>query len=64
MGLEINWLANDLILGAQDFVEWEGTKEDHTKADLGIYIIKVELFGLKSGTTLFKAVCILTDRLS
>ena len=62
-GLEIRRLANNLLISAQDVVEWDGTTENHQKAKLGIYIIRVEFFGLQSGKKQFKSVCVLTDRL-
>ena len=62
-GLEIKRLANNLLIGTQDVVEWDGTTENHQKAKLGIYIVQVELFGLHSSRKQFKAACVLTDRL-
>ena len=62
-GLEIRRLANNLMIGAQDVVEWDGNTGNHQKAKLGIYIIQVELFGLQSGRKQFKSACVLTDRL-
>lgn len=62
-GLEIRRLANNLLIGSTEMIEWDGTKENHLKADLGIYIIKVELFGLHNRPKQFKAACVLTDRL-
>jgi len=62
-GLEIRRLANNLMIGAQDVIEWDGTTENHRKATLGIYIVQVELFGLHSGKRQFKSVCVITDRL-
>jgi len=62
-GLEIRRLANNLMIGSQDVIEWDGTTGNHQKAGLGIYIIHVELFGLQSGKRQFKSVCVLTDRL-
>ncbi|MCX6237104.1 MAG: lamin tail domain-containing protein [Bacteroidia bacterium] len=62
-GLEIKRLANNLMIGSQDIVEWDGTKENHQKAELGFYIINVELFGLQGRKKQFKTVCVLTDRL-
>ena len=62
-GLEIKRLANNLMIGSQDIVEWDGTTENHRKADLGIYIIKAELFGLPNRRKLFKCACVITDRL-
>jgi hypothetical protein len=62
-GVEIRRLANNTTIGSEDIIEWDGTKENHQKAGLGIYIIKVELFGLHGGTRQFKAACVLTDRL-
>jgi len=62
-GLEIRRLANNLMIGAQDIIEWDGTTENHGKATLGIYIVQVELFGLQSGKKQFKSVCVITDRL-
>lgn len=62
-GLEIRRLANNLMIGVQDVIEWDGTTGNHLKATLGIYIVQVELFGLQSGKKQFKSVCVLTDRL-
>jgi hypothetical protein len=62
-GLEIKRLANNLMIGTQDIIEWDGTTENHQKAGLGIYIIQVELFGLQGGRKQYKDVCVLTDRL-
>jgi len=62
-GLEIRRLANNLMIGVQDVIEWDGTTGNHVKATLGLYIIQVELFGLQSGKRQFKTVCVLTDRL-
>jgi len=62
-GLEIRRLANNLMIGSQDIVEWDGTKENHQKAGLGFYIINVELFGLQGQKKHFRSVCVLTDRL-
>jgi len=62
-GLEIKRLVNNLLIGTQDVVEWDGTTENHQKAGLGIYIIQVELFGLQGKKTQFRTACVLTDRL-
>jgi len=62
-GIEIRRLANNLMIGGQDIIEWDGAKENNQKASLGIYIIKVELFGLLGRKKQFKAACVLTDRL-
>jgi len=62
-GMEIRRLANNIMIGMQDVIEWDGTTGNHVKAALGIYIIQVDLFGLQSGKRQFKSVCVLTDRL-
>jgi len=62
-GMEIRRLANNLSIGSQDVIEWDGTKENHQKAGLGIYIISVDLFGLQHGSNQYKTACVLTDRL-
>ena len=62
-GMEIRRLANNIMIGMQDVIEWDGTTGNHAKATLGIYIIQVDLFGLQSGKRQFKSVCVLTDRL-
>ena len=62
-GIEIRRLANNLLLGSEDIIEWDGTRDNHQKALLGIYIIQVEIFGLNSGSDHFKGACVLTDRL-
>jgi hypothetical protein len=62
-GIEIRRLANNLMIGTQDVIEWDGTTENHQKVGLGIYIIKVELFGREGQRKQYKAACVLTDRL-
>ena len=62
-GLEIRRLANNLSVGSLDVIEWDGTKENHQKAGLGIYIILVDLFSLQHGSNQYKTACVLTDRL-
>jgi hypothetical protein len=51
------------MIGVQDVVVWDGLMENRQKAKLGIYIVKVELFGLRSKRRQFNAACVLTDRL-
>jgi len=62
-GVEIRRLTNNLTAGNQDIIEWDGTTDNHRKAAPGIYLIRVELFGLQSQRKLFKAAVVLTDRL-
>ena len=61
-GLEVRRLANNLTIGDQAVIEWDGTTNNHQKCRLGIYIVSVELFSLKSQRKQFKKAIVLTDR--
>ncbi len=43
-GREIKVLFKDQLLGGKGTVQWEGTREDGTKASIGPYIIVFEIF--------------------
>jgi len=62
-GVEIRRLSNNLMIGSQEVIEWDGTKENNQKAGLGIYLVKIDLFELKRGLNEYNEVCVLTDRL-
>ena len=62
-GVEIRRLLNNLLIGSEEVIEWDGTKENHQKAGLGIYLVKIDLFELQRGLNEYNAACVLTDRL-
>jgi hypothetical protein len=43
-GQRIRTLASLIILGTQSLISWDGTKDDGTMAEIGIYLIYVELY--------------------
>ncbi len=62
-GVEIRRLSNNLLIASEEIIEWDGTKENHQKAGLGIYLVKIDLFELRRGLNEYNEACVLTDRL-
>jgi len=62
-GVEIRRLANNLMIGSADVIEWDGQTESHRKAGLGIYIVQVYLFNLDGRKRQIKLPCVITDKL-
>jgi hypothetical protein len=37
------------LLGSEGVIQWDGVRDDHTKASIGIYIILFEAFNATNG---------------
>ncbi len=53
-GREIKKIEQSELAGNEGFFVWEGTNEEGFKASIGIYMGVMELFNVKSGTTIVK----------
>ena len=62
-GREIRRLSNNELLASTSQLEWDGRKENHQLAELGIYIIAIETFNTSGQTKSFRKTCVLTDRI-
>lgn len=60
-GRVVKDLVNNSILANQGSYKWDGTDNDNNRANIGIYIIYVELFDLNGNTQKFKKTCVLAD---
>jgi len=63
-GREIRRLSNNALLASASELVWDGRREDHQLAELGIYIIAVEAFNPSGQTKSFRKTCVLTDRIN
>ncbi|GET30683.1 lamin tail domain-containing protein [Prolixibacter sp. SD074] len=62
-GREIRRLSNNELLASASQLVWDGRKENHQLAELGIYIIAIEAFNTSGQTKSFRKACVLTDRI-
>jgi len=63
-GRLIRGLTNNLLLGTDGTLSWDGTTDDRSKAPLGPHIILVEIFSPDGETETFKIPCIVAGNLS
>ncbi len=61
-GRQVRDLVNNRILGRTDVVSWDGIRDDAQKADIGIYLIFIELYNLQGDVKHFKKTCVLATR--
>lgn len=61
-GTKVRELVNNRLLGTKDAVSWNGIRDDGQKADIGIYLIYIELFDLSGNTKHYKETCVLATR--
>jgi hypothetical protein len=61
-GRQVRDLVNNRILGRTDVVSWNGIRDDAQKADIGIYLIFIELYNLQGEVKHFKKTCVLATR--
>jgi len=62
-GLIIKKIASNEMLGAAGTFNWDGLKEDNSKARIGIYLVYFEILNLKGEVKKYKKVCVLAGRL-
>jgi len=48
-GRKIRTLLESHLLGSEGVIQWDGVRDDHTKASIGIYIILFEAFNATNG---------------
>ncbi|MFT7589728.1 MAG: hypothetical protein ACI959_001948, partial [Limisphaerales bacterium] len=62
-GRQIRQLVNNETLGLKGSFRWDGLNENGTKADIGIYVVYVEVFNLNGEKMHFKEPVVLAGRL-
>ncbi len=62
-GIKVRDLATNCLLGADEFLEWNGYKANNEPADMGIYIIQGQLFHPHGKIKNFKKVISIVRRL-
>ncbi|MEM9053127.1 MAG: hypothetical protein AAGC47_13825, partial [Bacteroidota bacterium] len=63
-GRVIRDLTNNLLLGTDGTITWDGTTDDRSKARIGPHIVLVEIFSPDGDTETFKIPCIVAGNLS
>ena len=61
-GREVSRLAGNQILDREGFFIWDGLTHNHTIADVGIYLIWIELFNKDGEVLYFKKTCVLAQK--
>ena len=61
-GREIRELLSNEILGTSAFVQWDGRNDEGQVADMGIYVILVQLWDPEGDTKEYKKTCALVKR--
>ncbi|MFN6082186.1 MAG: gliding motility-associated C-terminal domain-containing protein, partial [Bacteroidota bacterium] len=62
-GRLVKQLMRNDILGAENIISWDGINDNGEKANIGIYIIYLEVFDLKGNTTKEKITAVVGARL-
>jgi flagellar hook assembly protein FlgD len=62
-GFPVRKLINNEYLGTEGSVNWDGIKDDNTKAAVGIYIIYIQVFDLDGNVKQFKETVVLAGKL-
>ncbi len=62
-GYPVRKLVNNEYLGIDGIVNWDGIKDDNTKAAVGIYIIYIQVFDLDGNVKHFKETVVLASKL-
>ncbi|BDX37870.1 hypothetical protein CYCD_12250 [Tenuifilaceae bacterium CYCD] len=61
-GVEIYRLANNLLLGTEGTIRWDGINFSNSRVPVGLYIIYIEYFNLKGEVKKEKKVCVVASR--
>lgn len=56
-------LLNNKTLGSSGTVTWDGINDQNLKAQIGIYVVVVELYDLEGNTKTYKKTCVLGGKL-
>lgn len=62
-GQLIRKLVNNEYLGTEGVVNWNGLKDDNTKAAVGIYVIYIMVFDLAGNVNQYKKIAVLATKL-
>jgi len=62
-GRLIRYLANNLLLGIEGVITWDGLDDKHQKAPMGIYVVYIETFDLDGNVKQFKKSVVVAARL-
>ncbi len=62
-GQLVRKLVNNAYLGASGVVNWDGIRDDNTKAPVGIYVFYIEVFDLDGNVKKYKKVGVLASKL-
>ena len=62
-GREIRKLVRNQLLAADGFFQWDGIRQDGTKANIGYYLVYIELFGLNGEKSVYKEKVVVAGRL-
>lgn len=62
-GRIIRHLIKNELLSVEGFVSWDGLDDMDLKAQVGIYLVYVEIFDLKGNLKTYKKTCVLAGRL-
>jgi hypothetical protein len=62
-GRLIRQLARNEMCGIEGYFTWDGMTESKTKAEIGIYVVYVEVFSLNGTTKAYKKPCVLAGYL-
>ena len=62
-GIPVRKLVNNQYLGTEGSINWDGIKDDNTKAEVGIYIVYITVFDLDGNVTKYKKTTVLASKL-
>ncbi|MGM0530668.1 MAG: lamin tail domain-containing protein [Bacteroidota bacterium] len=62
-GRLVRHLINNQTMDREGFFSWDGLDDNRRKADMGIYVIYVEVYNLKGEVSAYKVSCVLAGRL-
>jgi hypothetical protein len=63
-GRQIRDLTNNVLLGTEGTISWNGVTDDRSKARIGPHIVLIEIFAPTGETETFKIPCIVAGNLS
>lgn len=64
IGRHVKSVAQNLLLGRQGFLRWDGETDQFEKTKTGIYVIWIEIFSPSGTKKLFKKSCVVASKLN